>query len=219
MRWGRAARRSGDPPGGSFDPDGVDDVVEGLPELGVFLEEPLDLVDGVEDRRVVLAAEALADVGEGIAGELVGEVHGDLAGKGDGLGPGLGAQVVRLDAEDVADATLDVVDRDEAFLGAPDVGEYLLREVEAELAAGEAAEGADAHEGALEFADVGLDLVRDEVGEIVGEGHAVELGLLLEDGDAGLEVGRLDVGDQAPLEPGAEALLDLRDLLRRAVAR
>ena len=42
-------------------------------------------------------------------------------------------------------------------------------------------------------------------------GDALEvlgLGLLAEDGEAGLELGRLDVGDQAPLEAAAQAVLD-----------
>jgi hypothetical protein len=173
----------------------------------------------VEDRGVVLAAEALADVGKRVAGELPGEVHRDLAGKGDGLRAGLGAEVVRLDAEDLAHAALDVVGGDQALLGAPDVREDLVGEIETEIAAGEAAEGADPNERALELADVGLDLVRDEEGEVVGEREAVELGLLLQDGDAGFEVRRLDVGDEAPFEARAEALLDLGNLFRRAVAR
>src|SRR5262245_60097816 len=67
---GRSAWRGGR----SLDPDGVDDLIDGLAELGVFLEEGLDLVDGVEDGGVVLAAEAAADVGERVAGELAAEV-------------------------------------------------------------------------------------------------------------------------------------------------
>jgi hypothetical protein len=43
-------------------------------------------------------------------------------------------------------------------------------------------------------------------------------GLGAEDGDAGLEVGRLDVGGQAPLEAGDEAGLELLDLAGAAVA-
>ena len=43
------------------------------------------------------------------------------------------------------------------------------------------------------------------------------IALLAEDGDAGLEVGRLDVGDQAPLEPRAHAILEVRQLLGRQV--
>ena len=45
------------------------------------------------------------------------------------------------------------------------------------------------------------------------------LGLLAEDGEAGLELGRLDVGDQAPLEPGPEAVLEAGDRLRGPVGR
>jgi hypothetical protein len=157
-------------PAGSLEADGVDDVLDGLLELRVLLEEGLDLVDSVKDGGVVLAAEAAADVGVGVARELAGEIHGDLAWKGHGLGAGLGAEVLGLDAEDFADAALDVVEGDEALLVAPDVGENLLGEVEAELTAGEVAEGADADEGAFEFADVRLDLVGDEEGDVVERG-------------------------------------------------
>jgi len=71
-----------------------------------------------------------------------------------------------------------------------------LGEVQGELAAGERAEGADADEGAFELADVRLDLGRDEIRDLLGEGQAIELGLLLENRDPGLEVGGLGVGDQ-----------------------
>ena len=43
------------------------------------------------------------------------------------------------------------------------------------------------------------------------------LGLLAEDGEPGLEVGRLDVGDQAHLEAAAQPVLERRDGVRRAV--
>src|SRR2546427_7837636 len=51
-----------------------------------------------------------------------------------------------------------------------------------------------------QLADVGLDPARDEVGDVVAQAHALVRGLLLDDGHAGLEVGRLDVGDQPPLD-------------------
>ena len=51
----------------------------------------------------------------------------------------------------------------------------------------------------------------------VGHADAVALGLVAQDGEAGLEVGRLDVGDQAPLEPAAQALLQRRDGVGHAV--
>ena len=45
----------------------------------------------------------------------------------------------------------------------------------------------------------------------------VALGLVAQDRQAGLEVGRLDVGDEAPLEPAAQALLERRDGVGHAV--
>ena len=42
-------------------------------------------------------------------------------------------------------------------------------------------------------------------------------GLLLQDRDPGLQVGRLDVGEQAPLEPGPQPVLQRGQLLGRAV--
>ena len=47
--------------------------------------------------------------------------------------------------------------------------------------------------------------------------RGLALGLVAEDGEAGLEVGGLDVGDQALLEPAAEPVLQRADGVGRAV--
>ena len=78
--------------------------------------------------------------------------------------------------------------------------------------------GDQADERALELADVRLDLAGDVERDVVGQRDRLGLGLLLEDRDLRLEVRRLDVGDEAPLEPRAQPLLERRDLARRAVA-
>src|SRR2546425_3080071 len=101
----------------------------------------------------------------------------------------------------------------------PELAEDLLREVDAHLATGQGAERDHPGERALQLADVRLDPARDEIGDIVGEPDALERGLLLEDGHARLEIRRLEIRDQAPLEARAQALLDLRDVLRGGVAR
>ena len=56
----------------------------------------------------------------------------------------------------------------------------------------------------------------DEREDFVGDAEeCVGLRLLAQDGEAGLELGRLDVGDEAPLEAGAQAVLQAGDGLGR----
>ncbi len=62
--------------------------------------------------------------------------------------------------------------------------------------------GADANEGSLELADVVRDVACYEL-EYVRRDLVVVLGLLGEDRQAGLEIRRLDVGDQPHLEPAS----------------
>ena len=52
----------------------------------------------------------------------------------------------------------------------------------------------------------------DEEGDVGGQLGLLGLGLLLQDGDLGFEVGWLDVGDEAPLEAGAEAVFEVGEL-------
>ena len=51
--------------------------------------------------------------------------------------------------------------------------------------------------------------------DFVGDAAEVlGLGLLAEDREPGLELGRLHVGDEAPLEPAAQAVFERGDRLR-----
>ncbi len=61
------------------------------------------------------------------------------------------------------------------------------------------------------------DLRGDELEHLRRRGEPLLGRLLAQDGDAGLEVGGLDVGDQAPLEPAAQPVLERGDLLGRPV--
>jgi len=92
-----------------------------------------------------------------------------------------------------------------------------LGEIHGHVAAAECAEGDQAGERAFDLADVGVDAAGDQGGHVVRQTDALDLGSLLQDGDAGLNVGRLDVGDQPPLEAGAEPVLELGDLLRGGI--
>ena len=104
--------------------------------------------------------------------------------------------------------------------GRQEVGEDLLGDLLGQLGPVQARVGGDPDQRALELADVVADVGGDEREDLRRDAAEVlGLGLLAEDGEAGLELGRLDVGDEAPLEPGAEAVLEAGDRLRRAVGR
>ena len=100
-----------------------------------------------------------------------------------------------------------------------DVGEDHLGQLDGERLVVEAGEGRDPDEGAFELADVVLDVGGDELEHLVGDVGLLALGLLAQDGQAGLELGGLDVGDEAPLEAAAEAVLEGGDRAGVAVRR
>ena len=95
--------------------------------------------------------------------------------------------------------------------------EQLLGEVGADRDVVEAGVGGDPDQRALELTDVGGDVRGDELERLGRHRTVVALGLVAQDGEAGLEVGRLDVGDQAPLEPAAQPVLERRDGVGHAV--
>ena len=68
----------------------------------------------------------------------------------------------------------------------------------------EARESCHPDEGALQLTDVGLDARGDELQHIWSDGEPFSLDLALQDGYPGLQVGRLDVGEQTPLEATAQ---------------
>ena len=90
---------------------------------------PLDLLARVDHGGVVLAAEAVADVGKGGLDDLPAQVHGHLAGQHDGLVPPAGAQVVHAHPEKVRHRFLDGGDRRQPLL----LGAQLLQDVLGEL--------------------------------------------------------------------------------------
>ena len=60
-------------------------------------------------------------------------------------------------------------------------------------------------------------MVGDELGHILGKVEVEKLRLALDDGHAGLEIRRLDVGGQAPLEAGLKTVVEQLHLLGRTV--
>ena len=108
--------------------------------------------------------------------------------------------------------------------GPQDVRQAFLREFEVDLPAHERSEGEEPHERAFEDTDVGGDAVREELEHArrdlqVAELGRIVLGLLLEDAEPQLVVGRMKVDDKARLHPARDAVLDAGNLGRRAVGR
>ena len=92
-----------------------------------------------------------------------------------------------------------------------------MHQLDGQRQAGEVGKGQDAGQGAFQLADVGLHLAGDGLEDLVRHLAAGALGLGAQDGDAGLQVGRLDIDDQAPLEARAQAFLQGHHGLGRAV--
>src|SRR5438270_1575442 len=87
-----------------------------------------------------------------------------------------------------------------------------------ERAPRERGEGDDTDERALERADIGVDALGDCLERtFVGELDAVVGGALAQDGDAGAELGWLDLGDEAAAEALAQAFLESLEIARGPV--
>ena len=99
----------------------------------------------------------------------------------------------------LGDLGLDLVDRDAALVGAQDIGQHFLDEGDVDRPAGHHRISGDAVERAFQLADrigqpPGEEL--DDVARHVDAGQRLQLGL--DDVEAQLVIGRVDVGDQAP---------------------
>src|SRR5690349_1194272 len=208
--FGRERGSQGDP---------LDKSVDRLAELWVLLHEDLDLVHRVQHGRMVLAAERAADLRQRGMGELTGEIHRDLAGERHRLRAVLRLEVGELDPVGLRHLALNLFDRDDLLFLAPEIAEHFLSEVDRHLASGERTKRDHARERAFELPNVRLYPAGDEVRDVIGEPHALESRLLLQNRNARLEVRRLNVCDQPPLESRAQTLLDLGNVLRRRVAR
>jgi len=173
----------------------------------------------VEDGAVIATTEGFTDFREGRFGEFAREIHGDLAREGDVLRATLACHIGDADVEVLGDFSLDEIDGDSAFAFlVKDILEQMLDGIGSDLGVAKGDEGGDAHERTLEAADVGADALGKELEdtglELDGEG----LGFFAENRETRLDVGRLKLGGQTPFEAGDEALLEIGDFRRRAVA-
>src|SRR5579884_1393 len=76
-----------------------------------------------------------------------------------------------------------------------------------------------ANQRAFELAHVGTNISRDEQGNVGRKRDPLLLRFLLQDRDLSLEVWRLNVSDQSPLEAAAQPVFNFRQLFWRTVTR
>ena len=200
-----------------FRVDVARDVAHGGGDIGVGLEQLLDLADGAEHGRMVAAAELLADLLEGEIREIAHEIHGDLAGHGGLFVAALPAQIRSAELERARGFFNNDVRRGDVRAGADDVLDGALDGVDRDRVVKNVAVGGQALDDALELTDVGGDVLGDVLHDLLGEHHAELRGLRADDGRARLEIRRLHVREQAALEPGAQAVVEALHLLRRPV--
>ena len=115
----------------------LDEAVDEPVELRISLAESVDLADGVDDSRVVLAAEGFTDIRKARFGEGLTHVHGDLPRQGDGPRIVPSFQVRDFKAVVVGHELLYRVEVDEFVLARQKVAEYLLGERQVDGAPGE----------------------------------------------------------------------------------
>src|SRR6185437_8516788 len=196
--------------------------------LRQFIEQPvqilvalaalINLLDGVQHRGVVLAAKLASYLGQRGLGKLLGQVHGDLPWVNDGAGVVLGLDFHQLEAELLGHRLLNGFDGDLAGLRINKVFEHLLGIGQGDLGADEGRVGNQANERAFQLAHVGANVGGDVESDVGGKSDPLLLRLFLQDGYLGLQIGRLDIGNQAPLEAAAQAVLNLGQFLGRPVA-
>ena len=179
----------------------------------------VDFVYGVNHSGVVFAAELLSDLRQRSRSQLLDQVHGDLAREGDGFGIRAHLEVLVSEAKLFADALLDQLNGDLLLLSGDDVAQGLLCRAEIYRRAGQRSVCDEPGQGAFQFPHVGFDRASDELGDVISKLEMFGLGFLLEDGDFGLQIGRLDIRDKSPFKARTQAFFDGGNLFGWAVGR
>src|SRR6266853_3191010 len=107
--------------------EGIHQFIDRAVQVLVAPAESVDLVNRMEDRGVVLAAELPADFRKRRLGKLLDQVHRNLARKRDCFRIGAYFEVLLAQAELLADLFLNQVDGNPFFLRGDDVAQHLLR--------------------------------------------------------------------------------------------
>ena len=92
--------------------------------------------------------------------------------------------------------------------------ESFLGEIQRDRFSQKTAHGDDLRECTLKITDVGVDILRNIIQDIIVNRNGAVLALLVENGNARLIRRRLNIHGQAPAEAGAKALVEDLEILR-----
>ena len=119
-----------------------------------------DLVHGMQDRRVVLAAELASNFRQRRFGEMLGQVHGNLPRIDDGTRIILGLDLDQAQAELLSYRLLNGLDRYLARLRVDEILQHLLRVGKRDFRSNQRGVRHQANQRAFQFADVGTNVLR-----------------------------------------------------------
>ncbi len=190
-----------------------------LAHVGVDLHSVFHQPASVQHGAVVAAAEGFADGTERVLGELARKVHRDLAREGNVFRSAFAGHIGHPQVKFLDHFFLDDFHGD----GVPtfflqDFAQQILHHIMGEFLAGEMGVGRHTNQRALEAANVSADAIGEEGQYVPGNFHAHALHFVAQNGEAGFHIGRLKVGDQAPLKTTHEAMLEVLDFTGRPVA-
>src|SRR5271165_828776 len=171
----------------------------------------------MQDRSVVITAVLPAAPRlRGICTAL-GKVHGNLPRVNNGTRVIFRLDLSQTQSELLRNRLLDRLDRNLANVRFHQALQHLLRRLKSQIPAGKRSVGREPDEGAFQFTNVAADVRGDKQGHIGWQDYLVSLGFLLEDSDLRLQIGRLNIGDEPPLEAATQAVLNLRQLFGRTI--
>lgn len=194
-------------------------LVDVLLEDRVRGEMVLNGLVGMNNSAMVPPAKMEANRLQGRICQLFGEIHRNLAGEDDFLFPGLRPEEIWGHVVELRDDALNFIYRDRTLHILHDNAKNISRQGQINIAGLKGRSGKQADEAAFEFADIGCYVRSNEIDHLLREVEAVFLALLVEDGDARLEIGGLDVSSQARLEPRDQTVIKTLELLWGNVRR
>src|SRR5579864_1818979 len=93
----------------------------------------------------------------------------------------------------------------------------MARKLERDVRIVQRREGRQTSQASFEFPNIGRDILRDVEPNVGGEAQAIERRLLLDDRNAGLQIGWRDIRNEARLESIAQPILQSRNVFRHFV--